>query len=87
MNVEFDAHWKKIDEDGDGHLTMSELAKFFNFKIDEDGNAYMTEMTDEEILQVLAVGAAHARPASPPVQAPCVGLGAMACPLLSSASH
>lgn len=50
------AVWKQIDEDGDGNLTVQELAKFFGFNWDDSGTA--SEMTDEQILNALQMHAA-----------------------------
>ena len=47
--------WKKMDADGDGNLTVKELAKYFGF--DFDSNNTM-EMTDEQILEALQMQAA-----------------------------
>jgi len=44
--------WGKIDKDGDGNLTVDELAEFYGFR---DGT--VGEMTDDQILQALALGA------------------------------
>lgn len=61
---DFDEHydfvWSKIDTDNDGNLTVDELAKFYGFGTGEDGEA--GEMTDEQILQALAVRLATAAP-------------------------
>ena len=47
---EFDKIWAKIDADGDGNLTVNELATFFGYNLEDSST---NEMTDEQILQVL----------------------------------
>jgi len=49
----YDIVWKKIDKDGDGNLTVDELSAFYGF--DKDGGT--GEMSDDQILQALALGA------------------------------
>ena len=52
----YDKEWAKIDTDGDGNLTLKELVSFYGFKFNEDGSmGDTTEMTDDQILQALAV--------------------------------
>lgn len=45
--------WSGIDADGDGSLTTEELARFYGFDMDGEGGA--TEMSDEKILEALAL--------------------------------
>ena len=52
---EFNAIWMKMDADGDGNLTVQELAKFYGFDLEGSSS---TEMTDEQILQALQLQAA-----------------------------
>ena len=58
---EYEAIWKRIDADGDGNLTVKELASFYGFAWDdsEGGTGTAAEMTDEQILEALQV-ARHA---------------------------
>ena len=53
--TDFDAHWKVIDADGDGNLTMNELASHYGFNLDTNT---ANEMSDEQILEMLNVRAA-----------------------------
>ena len=54
-DAEYEAEWAKIDADGDGNLTVTELASFYGFDYETGGT---NEMTDEQILQALAMQAA-----------------------------
>lgn len=56
-NEEYDAIWAKADADGDGNLTVEELAKYYGFSWDSE---MTTEMTDEQILEALQMQAALA---------------------------
>jgi len=49
------ALWKKIDVDGDENLTVGELAAHFGF---DQGSENSNEMTDQQILNALALSAA-----------------------------
>tara|TARA_B110000046_G_C12910379_1_gene362569 strand:- start:561 stop:866 length:306 start_codon:yes stop_codon:yes gene_type:complete len=49
---EYETLWKKIDADGDGNLTVAELAKFYGFNVETGAAA---EMDDEDILKMLQV--------------------------------
>jgi hypothetical protein len=51
----FEAVWSKVDADGDGNLTVQELAKFYGFQWDDSTSA---EMTDEQILEALMMQSA-----------------------------
>ena len=50
---QYDEVWKKMDADGDGNLTVSELASFYGFDFDRDKN----DMSDEQILEALQIKA------------------------------
>lgn len=52
VDKEVDTAWNKMDGDGDGSLTVSELAKFYGFSLEEDKT---NEMTDDQILEALQV--------------------------------
>ena len=54
-DAEYDAVWAKIDADGDGNLTVKELATYYGFAWDESGDGVATEMSDEQILEALQV--------------------------------
>lgn len=44
--------WKKMDKDGDGNLTVDELAEFYGFKTGE-GEETAVDMTDDQITEAL----------------------------------
>jgi len=50
---DYDKVWKKMDADGDGNLTVSELASYYGFDFDSDKN----EMDDDQILEALKIQA------------------------------
>ena len=52
----FQAVWDKIDADGDGNLTVKELAMHYGFDVDAIAGS-ANEMTDEQILEALQLGA------------------------------
>ena len=54
LNAAAAAQWKIIDSDGDGNLTVQELATYYGFNFDM---GVATAMTDEQILNVLAMQA------------------------------
>ena len=51
----FEEMWKKLDADGDGSLTVDELAAHYGFSMDSDTS---NEMTDEQILEALQMQSA-----------------------------
>lgn len=51
---QYEKIWKEVDKDGDGNLTVRELAEFYGFSWDDE-NGSAADMTDEQILSVLAV--------------------------------
>ena len=52
---DFEAQWNKMDADGDGNLTVIELAKHYGFNLEGESSA---GMTDEQILEALQMQAA-----------------------------
>ena len=55
---EFTALWAKIDDDGSGELSVEELATYYGFSLDgSSGDGTANEMTDEQILEALALNA------------------------------
>jgi len=63
---EYETLWKKIDADGDGNLTVAELAKFYGFNVETGAAA---EMDDEDILKMLQLQAAVEEAAPPKEEA------------------
>ena len=61
---QMEAQWSKIDADGDGTLTVLELAQYYGFNLDSETTA---EMSDEQILEALQVCVRIARPIARPV--------------------
>ena len=53
-DADYDKLWEKIDTDKSGDLSVKELATYFGYSIDGKGSV---EMTDEQILQALMMGA------------------------------
>ena len=55
---QYEAVWAAVDSDRSGDVTIDELADFYGFRIGDDGELEETpEMTDEQILQALAMAA------------------------------
>ena len=54
---DFEEAWKLIDANGDGNLSMDELAAYYGYDLNK-GNAEQAEMSDEKILEALAMQAA-----------------------------
>ena len=52
---EFEAQWNKMDIDGDGNLSVVELAKHYGFNLEAESAA---NMSDEQILEALQMQAA-----------------------------
>ena len=52
---DFTKVWNTIDDDGNGELSIAELAMFYGFNLDDESAA---EMTDEQILEALRMQAA-----------------------------
>eukprot|EP00908_Phaeocystis_cordata_P011086 Transcript_21927.p1 GENE.Transcript_21927~~Transcript_21927.p1 ORF type:complete len:387 (+),score=177.29 Transcript_21927:158-1318(+) len=62
-DAEFEVAWKKIDKDGDGNLSMNELAEYYGFNLSPSGQRGGSrrgseEMSDEQILEALQLQAA-----------------------------
>ena len=62
-DAEFEVAWKKIDKDGDGNLSMNELAEHYGFNLSPSGQRGGSrrgseEMSDEQILEALQMQAA-----------------------------
>jgi len=63
--AEFDKTWKKIDKNGDGNLSLQELAAYYGVKLTAEGlkkaasgtDVTNDEMTDEQILEALQLQA------------------------------
>jgi len=51
----YEAIWTRMDRDGDGNLTVHELADYYGFDLDR---GVANEMTDEQILETLSMQAA-----------------------------
>ena len=49
----FEETWAKLDKDGDGNLTVEELATYYGFSMDGADTGSSNEMTDEQILEAL----------------------------------
>lgn len=52
---EYEELWTNVDQDRSGDVSISELAHYFGFVVDETGNV-SPEMSDDAILDALQVG-------------------------------
>lgn len=53
-DADFQAHWRTIDRDGSGDLTVDELARFYGYAWDGES---ASEMSDDQILEALQLHA------------------------------